>query len=1127
MKCLAVQSRLVPLLSLAFFCVVWTCGSLCAQPTASDAPPATRTESGDLIRGSDFKFRLEDENGNLVAVPGFTLEKFLELLAVQNRLKDQQAAPPKVTFTGSIELNGQVNLKQQFARLDVTFRIRLTPRVQAEGEAWTAIPLRLDSAFLDVGAIEHKEEGEIYVTRDEASYVCWLRAAPDSTHTIRVPIKVPVRRTGQQDSFSLTLPNMATSMTLTVDDAMIDAFSPSGRSNVSQETVDDATIITVEGGGGELDIAWQRHDTIAPHALEATSATTVHVHGNLIWSEAQLKVRSRAEPIDSFIARLPEGMELTSTSDANFQISLLPSSDGAAPQRVLVKRLAGPTRGLIETHLEATFPPLAVESQLRTVQLAGYSVEDAVREWGSVDVVLDGSWLPSWQAGQFVQRVAVVEDPARQPPIAARFLYDRQPYSLRLELRPKKTPVAFETTYVVDVSDTEVKLDARINYSTSNAKTDSLSFKMPGWTVDAVTPPDALTKPFSFDDQGVLTLPINADATEIDLHVLAHRAIEQSDIAISFDLPRPTESDLLPDTTLIVLASDNVELTPELGAMKWLIQETRTSTLDLPTRMSAPLLFREELSAEVPEAAHFAASWRVRPRETTVIVASEAAKVGDMLQVHQTFLATVAYAPLAELPIVIPKSVVMSKTLRVTSDERELSYRVLSSEELVPVTEAGESAGNAASSTEAAIVSLPAPITGEIQLEMTFDVPLADLINAAGLQIPLVQPAGVEATENVTNTLTLRSDEELAFTLADEMWTLQSDVSLPMNGTHELRIRSTGVASVAAVQTSIVETRRNGNTSIARVWIQSWLTTTDRRDRVCFQLHSDQPLVDIQLPPDADRDQLRVLVDGQPPMELANLGDGSLTVTLTDEQVGRIVGLDLWYLTETSRNSRFGVAIPTIVDADRAERVYWQIVLPRSEHLAWTPVTLTSELVWQRDQWYWGRRGRLEQKALEELVGASTQESVPLDTNRYLFSSTGSVESVGFVKVSRLMLLMVSSGLALVTVLPFIYLPSLRHPGVFFVVGVMLFGIAVTYPEHTAVIGQAGAIGLGLGILACAIQRLVGKTPATPIARRGSVYITPDSQPSLTPPRVAEGSSRATTATAPAHLQVARVEGDS
>ncbi len=1141
MKCLAVQPRLVPLLSLVFACVVWTCGSICAQSPAAAPPSAPRTESDELIRESDLKYHLFDKNGILVPVPGFTLEKYFELRDLEIRVNKQQGTLPKAVF-GPIELEGRVDPEQHLAHLQVTFRIKLPSREGAAEPTWTAIPLRLDSAFLDSGEVGHEEEGEIYVTRDEAAYTCWLRAVPDSTHTIRVPIKVPVRKTGPHDSLNIMLPNMAATMRLTVPDEMIEAFIPSGRSNVSWETAAGATVITVDSGGGELDVAWRHRGQVSPHALEVTCATTVHVHGNHIWSESQLKVRSRGEPVDSFIVRLPQGMVWMPRNEPDFQISEFRSGDGNGPQQVLVKRLGGPTRGLIEAHIEAEIPKLTAETQRRTVRLDGFSVQDSVREWGSVDVILDGSWSPTWVVGQFVQRVAVLDDSTRQQPIAARFLYDQQPYKLQLDLNPKLTRVAFDTTYVVDVSEDKIQLDAQIAYSTNDAKIDSLSFKMPGWTIDTVTPQESLAKPFSVDSKGVLTLPIAAGTTELDIRIRAQQPIDKTATDISFDLPRPTDLEQLPNATLIVLAGDNVELTPELGSIKWLIQDTRTPPAGLPQRFAAPLLFREELSTESNEAAHFAARWRVRPRETAVAVTSNATLADDIVQVRQSFVATVAYAPLAELTIAVPPSVLASGTLRITSGEQELTYREASSaapsptaEPAAPAADAKDPAVNPKTAEAAApvpaqavvgIVSLPKPVTGEVQVDITFEIPLADILGADGLRIPLVQPAGDEATESVTNGLTVQSDENTAITLADELWTTQSDATLPSSGKNELRVRSTGVVEAALVHTSIVESRTSGSTSIPRVWIQSWLTPTDRYDRACFQLLSDQPLVHVQLPATAERKDLRVLVEGKPPIELVDHGDLSLTITLADEQVGRVVALETLYYVETARDSRFRVAIPSIIDADRAERVYWQIVLPRNEHLAWMPAALTSELVWQRDQWYWGRYGRLEQPALEELVGASTLEPVSPDTNRYLFSSMGSVNSVVFVKVSRLLLMLISSGAVLAVVLPFVYLPALRRPAVFFVVGVMLFAVALTYPDYSALLGQAAAIGLGLAVVACALQRLVGRTSMTPVVRRSSVYISSDSQSADVSVRVSDGSSRVTTATAPAHLQVAQVEGD-
>lgn len=1150
MKCLAVQPRLVPLFSLLFTCIAWTCGSICAQPpaTAPTAPPLA--ESDDLIRESDLKYHLLDKNGTLVHVPGFTLKRYLELRDLEISLNRQQGALPTAVF-GPIDLEGSVDPDTHLARLQVTFRIKLPSREGATEASWSAIPLQLDGAFLDDGEIGHDEEGEIHVSHEKSGYVCWLLAAPGSTHTIRVPIKVPVRRTGSQDALSIILPDMAATMRLTVTEEMIEALIPSGLGNVSWVTRASTTVITVDSGGGKLDVAWRKRGEDSPHALEATCETTVHVHGNHIWSEAQLKVRSRVGPIDSFVVRLPEGMELTPRNEPDFQISTLPSTNDHGSQRVLVKRLAGPTRGQIEAHLEAAVPKITVETQRRIVQLAGFSVEDSVREWGSVDVILDGNWSPAWGVGEFVQRVAVPEDLARQQPVAARFLYERQPYELRLELNPKLTRVAFDTTYVVDVSEDQIQLDARIAYSTNDAKVDSLSFKMPGWTIDTVTPQESLAKPFSVDSKGVLTLPIAAGTTELDFRIQARRPVEKSATDISFDLPRPTDLELrpkdlelLPNATLIVLAGDNVELTPELASMKWLNQETRTPTVELPQRFSAPLVFREELSTESNEAAHFVARRRIRPRELSVAVTSDAMLEADIVQVRQSFVATVAYAPLAELTIAVPPSVAAAGTLRITSGEQQLKFREATTAEPLPPAEAAapaadpkspavapmaaEPAAPAATQAKIHTVSLPKPVTGGVQVEITFEIPRKDVLDPDGLRIPLVQPAGDEATDSVTNLLTVRSDDNTAVTLADELWTTQPDAVSPSNGKSELRVRSMGVVEAALVQTATLESRTSGSTSISRVWIQSLLEPTSRLDRVCFQLLSDRPLVHVELPETVRIGRLHVLVDSKSPIELVDDGDHSLTITLADEQVGRVIALELLYLSQATGDSRFRVAIPSIIGADHAERVYWQLALPRDEHLAWMPAELTSELVWQRDEWYWGRRGRLEQPALEELVGASTRDPVSSNTNRYLFSSTGSVNSVDFVKVSRLMLMFVASGSVLALVLPFIYLPTLRRPAVFFVVGVVMFAATMTYPDYSALLGQAGAIGVGLAVVACALQRLVGRSsPVMPVIRRSSVYTPSDSQSAGTSVRVSEGSSRATTATAPAHLQAAQVEGDS
>ena len=133
------------------------------------------------------------------------------------------------------------------------------------------------------------------------------------------------------------------------------------------------------------------------------------------------------------------------------------------------------------------------------------------------------------------------------------------------------------------------------------------------------------------------------------------------------------------------------------------------------------------------------------------------------------------------------------------------------------------------------------------------------------------------------------------------------------------------------------------------------------------------------------------------------------------------------WIPATIGRSTLPAALPKLKEAQRIERVYWEVLLPRSRHLVWAPAAVTPELVWRFEDLYWGPRGRLNQRELEELLAASAQE-VPENMNRYLFSATGAVSAVSYATVSRVHLMLVFSLIALLAVVPFFYLPPLRQP---------------------------------------------------------------------------------------------------
>jgi hypothetical protein len=144
--------------------------------------------------------------------------------------------------------------------------------------------------------------------------------------------------------------------------------------------------------------------------------------------------------------------------------------------------------------------------------------------------------------------------------------------------------------------------------------------------------------------------------------------------------------------------------------------------------------------------------------------------------------------------------------------------------------------------------------------------------------------------------------------------------------------------------------------------------------------------------------------------------------------------------------------------------------------------------------------------------------------NRYLFSGTGAVAAIRYTVVSRLALMLIFSAIALLAVVPFFYFASLRQPPAYIAIGFVLTAMAVTFPEPAVMFGQAGAIGIALALVACVLRRVISPQQAVHL-QRGRINVAPDSQ-QLSGAVFSEGSSRATTATAPAHLKVARVEAE-
>ncbi len=1068
---------------------------------ASDALPGRVEESRPSI------YYLPDKNGKLQPILDFKYEDFEELYKLRHRL-GRRIEPPRYVLQ-RMTAEGQV--KEGRAELTVRFRILV------RDDDWVRVPLRLDQGLLR-GEVQHKGPGRQFVDFEggDAGYVCWIRGKSEAPHEITMTMLVPLDVLGDETRLKLCAPRAATSeLTMTVPVAGASGTVSEGATLLSSRAAEGgATEFRVARPAGDFQLAWSKPAAPGeetPAVLEAVGTLLARLDGRGATTEATLSVKSLGAAFDRFTVRLPPEAELVvpAVSAAGYSVAPIAAAGKKGdPQRLVEVRLAKKTSGPIDVRL-ACRRDFDAAGEGPWIELSGFEVVAAARQWGTIGVAADGRRQVLWGPTDRTRQIDPVPDALRKENPIAAFEYFGQPFSLKVRLARQGTRTAAAPQYVLLVDRDRVQLEGRLSYTIRGAEVTTLSVSIPGWKLDGVGPELVVAGDGVAVDGDTVSIPLARPTSgPLELRLRAHREIGQSAASLAVALPEPAGDTIAPAVVAVVPA-DNVELIPKERSIEGLSRQAGSPPMKLPKRQQAAFYYRGTGGRAL-----FAADVRVHPRRIAVSAAGQIAIADGAAAVQQTFSYVILYEPVGQLMLNVPRELATPGRIQASLDGQPLPLILTGDDQMTPVS---------------LRAILPEARIGPCKLTLQYSVPAAEPApgRPAAVAVPLAMPAEGELAANV---LTVRTARNVRPRLEKDGWSEAKRLPSPPAPLPkgEGSIKPSPPAPLPKGEGSIKpsppaplpkgegsyywsEAKRNGaeydarsglrltaagplhsldlnldwqkdddarTTVVDRALIQSWFTTAARQDRAVFQFTTDRREIEMTLPPGA-AEQVVVLVDGVEARPRRTAA-GGLSIPLGGRGENRRVTVELRYHFTDPRPPRgaMNIEIPRLKSETWIRRTYLQLILPANEHLIAAPDGWTGEYAWSWQGGYWSRRQSIGQRTLESWAGAAPLAPETDAANRYLFSSFGKPPRVELRTAGRAWIVLWASGAALILGLLLIYVPAGRRPATLFVLGLALLAAGLIAPEPTLLLAQAAVLGLVLALLAGLLERgLIGRRP--------------------------------------------------
>lgn len=1123
------------------------------QPDAVGTRDQGPTEQKISVVGPDT-YILLDAEGRPQPVPGMTYEDFL---AAWKRLNQLGSADEQPSYAiEDMTFRGQVI--GQRAELECRIAVRLIGKgpinvplglvgaiVQGEPK-FSAVPTSADTK--SPSADESKGSGESeFLTSDpdHGGYVAQFRGSAGERRLLNVNIIVPLAHDGPETSLPINCPHAVSSqLELDVDSKIAEARVNVGSLLSQESNAKGGTRVKAAGLSGMFRLAWQnsaKDSSAMASVLNALGTIHVTLDGRGIRSDARLTVRSYGGTFDQFRVRLPVGAQLvqakpdTSQSpNVQYRIRVENATSATAGRnadnrQIVVVELAEKQQGpvIVDLAMEHLGNP---ENRGQTIDVGGFEVLGAVRQFGDVALNIADDWQARWEIGSYVRQVDPNEiDTTLQSfnPTAA-FQYDRQPWSLNLRLARRQLRVHVTPKFEMECLPEEARLTVRLNYQVFGARAFEYRVALNGWelTGDPVESASLVdTDRISVTPEGTLLLPlVQASARRAEVSFVLRRPLTRNAAQLQLPLPVPV-ADSIGTGELIVRAAPEVSLLPDLAKSTGLTAATTNASGDNSQGDGATELhYRTLLPAAV-----FAADRTSRSRDIAVQSLTQVEITEREAKIEQRFDYSVRFEPLSELTFSVAEDfpvaaaglsarLVMGNGADAQQNEQAISLQVSS----IDASETGTSDESA----RLLRLTLPRPLMGKFSVSIRYSAGLPPRsANDLHWEVPHLHcTEGQLSAESARVRWTDRLSVVLDAAAANQSWRLASATDRHEEAPGLNIVGERGASALPLIIRSATP-KPPATTVVERAWLQTWLSQGIIQYRAAFRVRTAGDQATIELPPEAAGAETEVLVDHEQ-ARVVSQAPGRLVVQLGNgKQVSsgeRTAPLEMHTIELRSRQEyrRSLVTIhrltpPQIEGSIALSQVYWQFILPSDEHVVREPVQLASASEWQWFGTFWGRQPLKSQSELEEWSGASQQLAPTTLQNQYLFSGIAPLSSIELTTAPRWLIVLVASTCVLVASIVCSYVPRMRRKWLIVMLATLIVFAAVTNPGETFLLAQASVLGLLLAGLSTIISRVTVGAPsyrAAPVVSPSSQRIvTPRSEPLLMTP-LAGATSTAPTA---------------